>query len=220
MARAKSNLSPVATYVKYGYGQVEPNKLSATYNGKIFAQLPAAKSIKILENGMFAKYDYAKKEVNMTGPGEWLLVYNEVKVYQDRETDADFAMIADNYEARVYNATADGKYAHYMPGTETNESGEREVVEYNNTEDNYGMMPEGTSMVPRLFKTDIGDIMTTNTIKTTTDQLTLGATLVVGTDGYLTPGGSTTDATEMTWQIVKVYNMPDLQPGVKIMRIA
>ena len=53
---AKRNLSPVATYVERGYGQVEPNHLSAMRTGQIYAQLPS--SVDVLEQGMFAKYDY------------------------------------------------------------------------------------------------------------------------------------------------------------------
>ena len=76
-------------------------------------------------------------------------------------------------------------------------------------------MPEGTTMVPRVFKTNVGDIFTTNTIKATPEQLTLGSTLKVGADGILEPG----EDDKMTWQVVKVYTMPAHQPGVKIMRI-
>ena len=68
---------------RIGFGQVEPNHLSAQRNGQIYAQLPAAKSISVLENGQFAKYDYASNEVNFTGAGEWMLVLNEVKLYDD-----------------------------------------------------------------------------------------------------------------------------------------
>lgn len=85
-----------ATYVKDGYGQVEPNHLSAQRNGQIYAQLPAASTINALENGQFVKYDYVNKEVNFTGEGEWMLVYNEVKVYKDFETNKDFAMTKEN----------------------------------------------------------------------------------------------------------------------------
>ena len=92
-----------ASFVKRGYGQVEPNHLSAQMTGQIYAQLPAAADIDILENGQFVKYDYAHKVVNFTGAGEWMLVYNEVKVYRDFLGDADFAMIKDNYDARVYS---------------------------------------------------------------------------------------------------------------------
>ena len=75
------------------------------------------------------------------------------------------------------------------------------------------MMPTGTSMVPRVFKTNVGDIFTTNTINAET--LTVGQKLKVGAKGILEPG----EDDKMTWQVVKVYTMPDHQPGVKIMRI-
>lgn len=225
MARATKRLSPKATMVQYGYGQVEGNKLSARYNGKIFAQLPADKDIEILENGMFVKYDEAKGVVNFDGPGEWLLVFNEVKVYQDRETDADFAMIKDNYNAIVYNAYADGRYVHYMPGTGSNENGERELLEISqrtkeDLENNRnGMMPEGTTMVPRVLKTDLGDTYTTNCIKMAEgESIGVGDTLTVdASDGYLKKNASPA-AGEMVWQVTRVYNMPDLQPGVKLRR--
>ena len=66
--------------IRKGYGQVEPNHLSAQRTGQIYAQLPAASGIEQLENGQFAKYDYANGEVNLTAENqEWLLVFNEVK---------------------------------------------------------------------------------------------------------------------------------------------
>ena len=40
-----------ATYVTRGYGQVEPNHLSAQRTAQIYAQLPAAADITVLENG-------------------------------------------------------------------------------------------------------------------------------------------------------------------------
>lgn len=54
---AKTNLSG-AKYVQHGYGQVEPNHLSAQRTGQIYAQLPAAANIDVLQNGQFVKYDY------------------------------------------------------------------------------------------------------------------------------------------------------------------
>jgi len=86
------------------------------------------------------------------------------------------------------------------------------------------MMPAGTQMVPRVFKTNVGDIMTTNMIA---DQsVTLGQSLYVGDKGILT-GTKKTSANangavsgDMVWQVVKIYTMPDHQPGVKVMRIA
>ena len=88
----------MATTIKrIGFGQVEPNHLSAQGNRQIYAQLPLKSNINILENGQFMKYDYANNEVNLTGDGEYMLVFNEVKVYDERETYKDFAMIKKNY---------------------------------------------------------------------------------------------------------------------------
>lgn len=103
---AKKSLSQ-AKFVKLGYGVIEPNHLSARRNGKIYAQLPADKAIGVLENGQFVKYDYANGVVNFTGEGPWMLVFNEPKVYEDRQTNADFAMKREDYVAYVYNAAND-----------------------------------------------------------------------------------------------------------------
>ena len=99
----KSRIQSQATYPEVGYGQVEPNHLSAQYTGQIYAQLPANKDIEILEQGQFVKYDYMNEEVNFTGLGEWMLVYNETKLYRDFQRDCEFAMIKGNYQARVYS---------------------------------------------------------------------------------------------------------------------
>jgi len=82
--------------IRKGYGQVEPNHLSAQRTGQIYAQLPANADIKVLENGQYVKYDYANNEVNLTGKGEWMLVFNEVKLYDDRDTYKDFALKAED----------------------------------------------------------------------------------------------------------------------------
>ena len=247
MAKAKKRLSDKATYVTYGYGQVEGNKLSARYNGKIFASLPCEKNLEVVENGMFLCYNYAKRMVTKPEAEglEPMLVFNEVKVYENRETDADFAMLAENYSASVYNTTADGRYAHYVPGTDANitidhdqkkvkpaEETSRILTEYDNITSMqngsdelqpYGMMNASTratglevnSIVPRLFKTDVGDIMTTNCVVAAPGSLKVGTVLKVDADGYLNTSGVYDG---MEWTVVNVYTMPDLQPGVKIMR--
>ena len=95
-------------------------------------------------------------------------------------------------------------------------------------------MPAGTSMVPRVFKTNIGDLFTTNTINLAknantgefTETLSVGDRLYVGDKGILCKTKKTTANTngavsgDMVWQVVKVYTMPDNQKGVKVMRIA
>lgn len=88
----------MAKILKNGYGQVEPNHLSAQRNGQIYAQLPANKDIKVLENGMFVKYNYAKGECNFDGDGEFMLVMNEVKIYDPkRQSYKDFALKVEDF---------------------------------------------------------------------------------------------------------------------------
>ena len=103
---AKKSLSQ-AKFVKLGYGQIEANHLSARRNGKIYAQLPAKADIQMLQNGQFVKYNYAAGVVDFEGEGPWMLVFNEPKVYESRETNADFAMKREDYAAYVYNAAND-----------------------------------------------------------------------------------------------------------------
>ena len=158
-----------AEYVKFGYAQVEPNHLSAQRTGQIYAQLPLADDMQV-ENGQFVKYNYAanKVEVNTNAGGEWMLVYNEVKTYDARETAADYVMDSASFG----------------------------------------------NPVPRVFKTNVGDIMTTNAINVA--EPAVGNTLVVGEDGFLKAG---THETDMVWQVAKVYTLADGQPAVKIVRI-
>lgn len=84
---------------RVGYGQVEPNHLSAQKTGQIYAQLPAKSDIDLLENGQFVKYDYSAGVVDFTGAGEWMMVFNEVKIYDERDSYKDFAMVRKNYVA-------------------------------------------------------------------------------------------------------------------------
>ena len=216
MARTKKS---TAKFVKYGYGQVEPNHLSAQRTAQIYAQLPAAASIDVLENGQFVKYNYKDGVVDYAGAGEWMLVFNEVKVYRDYEADCDFAMKKQDYVARVYSPIGDitgeanarnyegvvNAYEHDITST-TNPF----VIEQRGVDKK---MPEGTTMVPRVFKTNVGDIFTTNTIDEET--LEVGDILTPNASGYLAKGEG-----DMKWQVVKVYTLADRKPAVKIMRIA
>lgn len=94
----------MATITKVGYGQVEPNHLSAQGNRQIYAQLPAATAITALQNGQFVKYDMAAGECNFTGDGEFMLVYNEEKVYDyPRKSRKDFQLaVADSADGKIY----------------------------------------------------------------------------------------------------------------------
>ena len=225
-----------ATMVKRGFGQVEPNHLSARFTGEIYAQMPAAKDINVLEQGQFVKYDYANRAVNFTGAGEWMLVFNEIKLYRDWETDEDFAMIKRDYNAYVYSPlgqNSDGSLTEAQLTKNYNSLGQQATGEVFDMDPDLGrlpvgysydrevmedpaMMPEGTVMVPRVFKTHEGDIFTTNTINAKFDDVKVGDFLKVGEKGILEPG-SMDDA--FVWQIVKKYTMPDLQPAVKVMRV-
>ena len=233
---AKSKLSGAA-FVTLGYGQVEPNHLSAQRTGRIYAQLPAAADIEVLENGQFVKYDYANGEVNFTGAGEWMLVYNEIKLYREHQIDAEFAMVKDNYVARVYSPLDHDtlnwdKQSRYYGGKAPGKDGEeitfekltaapdRYELHYNEDPFHFEgrtkekMMPEGTTMVPRVFKTNVGDIFTTNMVMET--ELKVEDVLSPrAEDGILSKQGDGS----MSWQVVKVYNLPDRQKAVKIMRI-
>ena len=88
---------------KKGYGQVEPNHLAGQKSGAIYAQLPAASSIAVVENGMFMKYDYAAGECNLNGNGEDMLVFSEVKLYDPTHSNKDFALKkADSVDGKIY----------------------------------------------------------------------------------------------------------------------
>ena len=160
---------------RIGWGQVEPNHLSAQRTGQIYAQLPVAAGIDVLENGSFVKYDYANGEVNRTGAGEWMLVLNEVKLYDSRETYKDYAMNREDCANGI--------------------------------------------MVPRVFKTNVGDIFTTNCVANDETEYSKKDELKIDTaTGMLSKTGN--DDSGMVWVVVDVYTMPDGQPGIKVQRIA
>ena len=88
---------------KKGYGQVEPNHLAGQKSGAIYAQLPAASSISVVENGMFMKYDYAAGKCSLDGEGEDMLVFSEVKLYDPTHSYKDFALKkADSVDGKIY----------------------------------------------------------------------------------------------------------------------
>lgn len=170
---------------KVGYGQVEPNHLSAQRTAQIYAQLPADAAITELQNGQFVKYDMAAGKVALTGKGEYMLVFNEVKNYEDRQTTKNFAL----------------KKSAALNGVIT----------------------------PRVFKTNIGDILTTNLVKTITlNTATVGVNYVVDqTDGILSEvgAGGMTEATQVAlgspvFTCVKVYTLADGQKALKLQRTA
>ena len=226
MAKSGTRLGK-ATYVQYGYGQVEPNHLSAPRNGQVYAQLPAAANIDLLENGQFVKYDYSKGVCDFStekAAGAWMMVFNEVKIYRDRETEADFAMIKQNYNARVYSPVGQNSsamqtvldYSDSAVREGTNVGYQKQIGTFNYPQ----MMPEGTKMVPRVLYISVGDHWTTNTIMAEIGSLNKGDLLKIGADGYLVAGEGAGGDLDPCFVVDKVYTTPDMQPGVKVRRVA
>lgn len=244
----KMGLKSNADYVEWGFGQVEPNHLSAQRTAQIYAQLPAASDIEMLEQGQFVKYDYANEVVNFSGLGEWMLVYNEIKLYRDEyQSDAEFAMIKDNYQARIYSpggsitnfdaqsrfyngVDADGNSSIAVGGktyafddvtkaADPRDPYSTEDPFHIESKDEAKKMPAGTTMVPRVFKTNVGDIFTTNTVNFGETEVKVGVVLSPAeADGILAPVAEDADVA-MKWQVVKVYTLADRQRAVKVMRI-
>ena len=198
-------------FERIGYGQVEPNQLSAQKTGQIYASLPLDSAVTVLQNGEFMYYDYKTSTVTADATvGEPMLVFNEIKLYEPhwQTSYKDFAMIrvGDNY------VTSRLATAGYGDGAENTGA----TITPGHTE--YGYRMDG--IAPRLFKTNIGDIYTTNMVK-------VGEEYAVG--DLLTPAKNdksktlvlekTVGTTGMLWQVAKVYTMPDGQPGLKIQRV-
>ena len=180
-----------------GFGQVEPNHLSGIVTGQILAQLPVdtATMGDIIENGRFAKYDYTKGKVNLTGPGEWMLIYNEEKLYDERkQSHKDFAMVKTNY--------TDGEIVPRLISTVLG--------------DIYTTNCFGKANTSDLAVVDDG-------IEIDDSDLSAVTFAINKTTGYLDKVGGTNDANldkeGPIFAIVKIYTMADGQPGVKLMRI-
>ena len=174
----------MASIKRKGFGQVEPNHLSAQRTGQIYAQLIADASLNIIENGMFLKYDYENRKAvaDASVEGEWLLVYNEEKLYDPRKQ-------GHRYFAQIKTDFVDGE------------------------------------IVPRLYKTNIGDIFTTNTLGANTSDsaetsavtVVVGDILVIGSTGYLEVAGQTPSGPQ--FKVVAITTMADGQDAVKVQRV-
>lgn len=177
-----------ATFVKKGFGQVEPNRLTGITFGNIEAQAPAYEDadastpIAELENGMFLCVIEDTSETSPMGriavlPGAApasaapYLVFSEKKLYDERLGYSDFVDRAeDKVDGLLYPRLV-------------------------------GMTPDSC-------------VFSTNTINEAPESLVVGDVLYVGDDGYLckTAGVNTV----LEFHVVKVYTMPDGQPGVKV----
>ena len=209
-------------FKRIGYGQVEPNQLSGIKTGQIFASLPLDKEVKVLQNGEFMYYDYANGSVNATAEAnaapEPYLVYQEIKIYEDWLSYKDFAMIrvGDNYVTnnpaigRLTSANADGTV--YGDGAET----EGASIDHSDYQAGYRM----DGIAPRLVKTNIGDLYTTNMVDEE-GTYTVGTVLTLKkTDRNTLVLSSSGNIDSVKFIVVKDYTMPDGQRGLKLQRIA
>ena len=206
-------------FTRNGYGQVEPNQLSAQKTGQIYASLPLASDVDILQNGEFMYYDYKSGTVTADGKGEPMLVFNEVKLYEPfwQTSYKDFAMIrvGDNY------VTSRLATAGYGDGAET--KGVTPNPGHSDWQAGYRM----DGIAPRLFKTNVGDIFTTNMVETGAsitysqgDTLKLKkVTKAADKTGNTLVLSKTGDIDALEFVVAKVYTMPDGQPGLKLQRI-
>lgn len=200
----------MATIKRIGFGQVEGNHLSAQRTAQIYAQLPAKDDIKILENGQFVKYDYAN-----TAGKEGVVGHGVVTSDLTTDTTAAGEWMMVFNEVKLYDGWRETykdfaqKKANYTDGV----------------------------MVPRVIKTNIGDIYTTNCIgKANTDGKAtvdtgiddadiIGKFMVVDTEtnkGYLKLATEETlsDITDApVFQVIALTTMPDMQTAVKLMRV-
>lgn len=223
-------------FKRIGFGQVEPNQLSAQKTGQIYASLPLDENVKVLQNGEFMYYDYSTGKVTAE-PGvegqEPMLVFNEIKIYDNRFNLKDFAIIRTGKDSYVTNPSVIGlSYQENYGWTadqETYGDGSNNVKvdpnpKHSSYQDGYSL----DGIAPRLFKTNIGDVYTTNMVITSTpeqdvtynvkDILTLKKvtkadgtkTLVLAKDGEINT---------IKFVVAKVYTMPDGQQGLKIQRI-
>ena len=158
-----------------------------------------------------------------------MLVFNEIKLYDERKQNyKDFALQRKNFTTDRYSFTIQN--VKNIPGVSP-------AVGSSNTVSNVLVEHDGLSfpgqMVPRGFKTNIGDIMTTNTINVASksdtyntavenaeglEELQVGDVLIVGATGYLKKATGSEEDTEMQ-VIAEITTMPDGQKAVKIQRI-
>lgn len=183
----------MANLTRKGYGQVEPNHLSGQATKEIYAQLPAADAINQLENGQFAKYDYANGNVNTASAtdGEYMLVLNEVKLYDDpwRESYKDFCLKKTQF--------TDGKIYPRLYATKVGD-----II----TTNCFASAASSGEAVVDLGVDEDADV-------------TDGIYFAVNSNGFLAKQGSK-PVSGMVWKAVKIYTMPDTtQPGIKIQRI-
>lgn len=209
----------MAKFTRIGYGQVEPNQLSGIKTGQIYASLPLDTNVNVLQNGEFMYYDYASGKVSATdstGVAEPMLVFQEIKIYEDWLSYKDFAMIrvGDNY---VTNRPAVGNLTSAnADGTVYGDGALTEGVNPDPAHTEYGYRMDG--IAPRLVKTNIGDIFTTNMVALDVEY-EKGDILSLAKTDRNTLELSKEGTGNVKFVVAKVYTMPDGQPGLKVQRV-
>lgn len=177
-----------ATFATKGYGQVEPNRLSGITFGNIEAQAPAYED------------DGATSPIDELENGQFLCV-----IYDASET-TPMGRIA------VLPGAAPATAMPYLVFSERKQYDEREG--YADFVDKAADKVDGL-LYPRLVGlTPDSCVWTTNTINEAVNSLAVGDVLYVGDDGYLAKAKGKN--TNYEFHVVKVYTMPDGQPGVKV----
>ncbi len=138
-------------------------------------------------------------------------------------------MIKDNYVARIYSPIDGEKLDKQLtqPRDYSKVVTPADPYEIDSTDNPFAAlydyngpkkMKENTKMVPRVLKTNVGDIYTTNCLMADSAP-DIGATFTPSdeaeTAGYLVASKNA----DMLWQVVKVYDLGDRQRAVKLMRI-
>lgn len=193
-----------------GFAQVELNHVSGYVEGHVYAQYPvynertaegAFKSGSlgdVIEQGRFAKYDGVTNKVNLTGSGEWLMIYNEEKLPDPRkQAHKDYAM-----------------QAQYTVGGET-EMYPRLI------EICVGDIFTTNAIDASFTAATVSAL--TDTAETTITIPAVGTKLYVGANGYLTatqPSSYVGPVFEAIKTFVGTATMPDGQAAVKLMRIS
>ena len=152
-----------------------------------------------------------------------MLVFNEIKLYEPfwRTSYKDFAMIrvGENYVTSTF-ATNGPITPHYGDGATTVGVN----PQFPHTEYPYRM----DGFAPRLFKTNVGDIYTTNMVKAGNDvTYNVGDLLgLVETDRgtlqlekVVSGNDAPTYVSNIRFIVAKVYSMPDGQDGLQIQRV-
>jgi len=195
----------ITKLAKSGFGQLEPNHLSAQRTGQVFAQLPVnVADLTTLggrvENGLFLDYNYGiggVSEVALPEAGGsklTMLVFNEVRLYADFLTNKDFALFPSGAATNI-GLAPEGAYQNPVTADVT------------------------STVFPRLYKPEVGDIITTNLVAAegtgVIGDYAVGNVLTPGADGVLVKIATVTDQV-LLYRVAAITTTPDLQPALKL----